>query len=401
MKRQVLSVWLTIAALPITITASAQWTLIHSIYNGTLASDGAAAFSIGNKGYIIAGASTNDYYMYDTTANSWTNKGAIPANMGAAFAMSFALHSKGYVVGGDTAGVPINTVWRYDPANTTTPWMQMNNFGGGLRDAGIAFVLNDTAYVGCGFDGAAMYDDLWRYDEANDAWVQVANNLQTTLIFPACFVADGRAFILSGGTTGGVNETNQMWEYIPSTQSFLPKAPYPGAARQAAFAFGGNHYGYIAGGMSGYTTNYNDMYRYNPDSNNWTPAGSVPHFGAAWSSVFTIGSTVYAGLGAKFVGSALQGNDSFYRFRMPFPTSVNEVKPFKQLAVYPNPANDMLWIDAAAAGELHIYNYLGERVRSVAYSSNKPVLVADLASGYYTMRLSSGEDVWAGAFVKQ
>jgi N-acetylneuraminic acid mutarotase len=394
---------LTIGTFLFAHAASAQWSLIHSIYNGAMASDGAVGFSIGDKGYIIAGATTSDYYMYDTTANTWTNKGTIPANMGQAFAMGFALHGKGYVVGGDTAGVPTNTVWRYDPTNTTTPWTQMNNFGGGTRDAGIAFVLNDTAYVGCGFDGSVMYADLWRYDEANDNWVQVPNTLPTTLIFPACFVVDGRAFILSGGTTGGVNETNQMWEYLPSTQSFTPRAPYPGAARQAAIAFAGTDHGFIAGGMAGYTTNYSDMYRYNPDSNTWSAAGSIPLFGSAWASVFTIGNTAYAGLGAKFVGSALQGTDSFFRYRMAVPTAVNDVKSYKQLAVYPNPVSDVLNIDLGSdvASELVIYNYLGEKVKEVRIVRSASVSVADLAPGYYMLRANRREDRWQGAFVKQ
>ena len=100
-----------------------------------------------------------------------------------------------------------------------------------------------------------MYADLLRYDEANDNWVTVSSTLPTALIFPASFVVDNRAFILSGGTTGGVNETSQMWEFSYAMQNFVPKAAYPGAVRQAALAFAGDHYGCRGGGMAGYTTN--------------------------------------------------------------------------------------------------------------------------------------------------
>ena len=380
----------------------AQWSSIPSLSGGQIANDGAAAFSFGTKGYIVAGATANDMYVYDTITNMWTNDGPVPAAMGHAFSMFFSLNGKGYVVGGDTSGVPVSTVFRYDPANTTNPWTQLNDFGGGIRDAGFAFVINDTAYVGSGFDGAAMHSDLWRYDEANDAWVQVTASLPTALIFPASFVIDNKAYVLSGGTTGGVNETNQMWQFNSATQSWIPKASYPGSARQAALAFSNDSYGYFGGGMAGYTTNYYNMFRYNPDSNTWSAAGNMPLFGAAWASVFTIGNNAYAGLGAKFVGSSLNGLDSFYKYSMQVPTGINKVTGTHQVAIYPNPVSDQLHLSIPlnATFEATVYDLVG-KIISRGTVQQGTIDVKGLAPGSYILQVKTADEVLYARFIKQ
>src|SRR5262245_27496294 len=110
-----------------TFSASAQWSSIAPIPAGLIGNDGAVSFTIGSKGYIVAGTGTNDMFAFDTLTNAWSLVGPVPAAMGKAFAMAFQVNGKGYVVGGDTMGSPVASVWEFDPS-LVNPWTQKNNF---------------------------------------------------------------------------------------------------------------------------------------------------------------------------------------------------------------------------------------------------------------------------------
>jgi hypothetical protein len=193
-----------------------------------------------------------------------------------------------------------------------------------------------------------------------------------------------------------------MWQFNSATQSWIPKASYPGLARQAAFAFSNSSYGYFGGGMAGYTANYYDMYRYNPDSNTWSAAGAMPLFGAAWSSVFTIGNNAYAGLGAKFIGGGLSGLDSFYMYTMQVPTGIGQVNNLQQVMVYPNPVSDQLHVSFTpnTVFKATIYDITG-RVVNMEKVSDGAIAVKSLAPGTYILQIKNGDEVLYAQFTKQ
>jgi N-acetylneuraminic acid mutarotase len=382
-----------------------QWTQISSIYNGAFANDGAVSFSINNYGYIVSGSSTANFYRYDSLANSWTLLGVIPSNMGHAFAMSFVVDNKAYVIGGDTGGVPLNTVWEFDPSTPGNVWVQKNNFPGGIRDAGLAFTVENYGYVGCGFNGTAVFNDIWKYDHIHDSWSLTSINLPINgLIFPNSFVIGSKAYILTGGTPpNGVNETKRMWCFDSSDSSLVEKNAFPGTARQAAVSFSINSVGFTGGGMSGYTTNYNDMWMFDPVADSWSPSVNLPLLGAAWSSSFVIGNTAFVGLGAKFVTGGLNGNDVFYKFSLSTTTDITSVTNSNdKFIISPNPAGSNFKIsDLTQKFYVSIYSIKGELIRRFYSDGDTEISISDLITGIYSIAIEDGKQSVRRILVKQ
>lgn len=374
------------------IYAQAQWTAVKPAYGGAIGNDGAVSFVIGNKGYLVAGSSTSNVYEYDISGNSWANIGSIPDGAGHAFAMAFVLGSKAYVVGGDSSGYPMASVWQFDPASSTK-WARKKDFPGGVRDAGIAFAVNNTGYVGAGFDGTGMHNDIYKYDEVNDNWMQLPEPMPEYLIFSNSFVVGNTAYVIGGGVPpAGTSETANMWEFVQATGKWKASVSFPGTARQAAFAFSNNLYGYYGGGMTAYTNVYSDVWRFEPASRQWKKIEDVPLLGPAWSSSFVSGNTAYVGLGAKFAGSGLTGDDKFYKYSMQT-TNVQETGNTMKVSVYPNPASDYIHINGKTInGVADVYNSTGVKVMSVQVNNNS-IDVRTLPGGLYIMRIVGEQPV--------
>jgi N-acetylneuraminic acid mutarotase len=385
------------------IEVNAQWSKISSIYGGALANDGAVTFSIGSKGYVCAGSDSKTLYQYDTVSQVWTSKGAVPDAMGHAFSMAFVLEGKAYIVGGDTGGHPVATVWMYDPSAALNQWTRKADFPAGVRDAGVGFTLNNSGYVGCGFDGGNVYGDLWKYNAANDNWDLLPNQIQGIgIIFPSAFVINNKAYVIGGGlppTT--VVETRQLTEFDPVSKNWTVKAPFPGKARQAAFSFSNNSFGYVGGGQTGYTAVYQDMWRYNPDNDSWTKSEDAPLFSPAWSSAFVIGNNAYVGLGARFQGSGLTGVDSFYKYKMQT-VHTSAIQPEQNIhcSVYPNPANNFVRImgETDARARVYIYDNMGKLVLGNQHPDN--IDISQLPDGVYTLQVQNNGVLTHAEFIK-
>ena len=395
---------ITSAILFSSMISNAQWVQVGRVYGGTIANDGAVSFSIGTKGYVVAGSSTNNMYVYDTLANSWSLVGSIPDAAGHAFAMGFAINGKGYVVGGDTSGIPVNTVWEFDPV-AVNHWTQKHDFPAGARDAGFAFALNNYAYVGAGNDNVNLYNDIWKYDPVLDSWTQLSQSVpETGLIFPTSFAIGNKGYILTGGIPPfGVSEITDMWCLDGADDSLRVKANFGGAGRQAAFAFSNGSFGYVGGGQSNYTANYSDMWMYDPVNDVWSVSISTPMFGAAWSSTFAIGDAGYAGIGAKFVGANLQGDDQFYRFRMDVTTGIKNVTDNKlSYTLYPDPASDNFHISGNIHSSAHVLinDVEGRTVIEETIPESKTISVGTLSPGLYTIFIKDGDNLTRGKFLK-
>ena len=101
-------------------------------------------------------------------------------------------------------------------------WIQMSNFGGGVRNSAVSFSIGSKGYVGTGSP----------------------NNT-------------------------GLNLQNDFWEFDPSTNIWTQKADFPGGARQAGIAFGINGKAYVGTGITSPYILFNDLYEYTPSTNTW------------------------------------------------------------------------------------------------------------------------------------
>lgn len=86
------------------------------------------------------------------------------------------------------------------------------------------------------------------------------------------------------------------------------------------------------------------------------------------------------------------------------PVGIKTIDPNQQIKLYPNPASDELTVELNSydAGEIMIYNMVGEAVLSVTANSLKSILnIADLKPGAYFISVSSsGRSYSASKFIK-
>jgi N-acetylneuraminic acid mutarotase len=154
-------------------------------------------------------------------------------------------------------------------------WLTRADYSGDARRDAVSFVIGDTAYVGTGYGGPVPVKKLssfYKYDPAKDAWTSIAS-----LVDPAnpttndlsrqgasAFTVGTRGYVTSG-FDNNFEMRKDTWEYNPATNSWAPKADFPGAPRYYAVGFGLGEFGYIGTGSSGSGgSNYSDFFKFAP-----------------------------------------------------------------------------------------------------------------------------------------
>lgn len=147
----------------------------------------ATGFAIGTKGYIgigediIGGINVDkkDFWEWDQATNVWTKK----ADFGGAargYAKGFSIGTKGYIMAGIDVSLTstFNDLWEWD--QNTNIWVQKANFGGVSRFSPVSFSIGGKGYLGIG----GSYTDFWEYAPSiNTGITEVAND--NISIFPS------------------------------------------------------------------------------------------------------------------------------------------------------------------------------------------------------------------------
>lgn len=232
---------------------------------GGIARAFAVGFSIGNKGYIGTGGSSNDFWEYDPITNMWTAK----ANFGGAGrpqAVGFSIGNKGYIgTGNKDVLIFFKDFWEYDPSNDT--WTKKANFRG--RIGAVGFSIGNKGYIGTGYNGDDYFyaNDFWEYNPETDAWTQKANLAGIGRDYAVGFSIGSKGYISTGEYPDYYTdyETKDLWEYDPSTNTWIQKADFGGTARYGAVGFSIGTKGYLGTGRA--TDGYkNDFWEYTPDN---------------------------------------------------------------------------------------------------------------------------------------
>lgn len=177
-------------------------------------------------------------------------------------------------------------------------WVKEKNYPGGSTDAVIAFTIGDSIYVGGGSAGSTAF---YKFDPSTDTWTPKAN-LPEPRAFAVSFSIGSNGYMALGQTdpvnTGQASVAKDLWEYDALTNTWSKKANFPGAARDASFAFVIGNKAYVGGGTdTGYRI-YSDFYSYDPSIDKWDTLNPLPDY-LYFNAAFAIGNYGYIATGVE------------------------------------------------------------------------------------------------------
>jgi N-acetylneuraminic acid mutarotase len=236
----------------------------------------AAAFSIGNNGYVGTGYDGvnvyNDFYAYDPVANVWTKKADYPGTP-RYDAVGFCVQGRGYIGTGFNVNW-MNDFFGYDPVQDK--WSLTPGTSGDFskRQGAVAFVYKDQAYIVTGVNSGGVVRDFWRFDPSQTpVWQRLANITNTdqgtfddgyTDIereYATAFVNGGQAFLTTGMNGSMVTST---WAYDIATDRWSRRTAWPRAPRSGAVSFSVKGHSYVGSGNNGNNGTFDEFDEFMP-----------------------------------------------------------------------------------------------------------------------------------------
>ena len=235
----------------------------------------AAAFSIGNYGYVGVGYNGinvfRDFYRYDPAGHVWTRKADFHDPR--YDAVGFGLQGKGYI-GTGYNGYSRNDFYQYDTAADT--WTLTAGTSGNFskRRGAVALLYKDKAYIVTGSNNSVMVRDMWSFDPSQAVpWHPLANITNTdpgtwddgyTDIEreqATAFVNGDQAFLTTG--TNGTMQTS-TWAYDFASDRWSRRTAYPRAPRTGAVSFTIGGLSFLGSGFSGSNSTFDDFDQFQP-----------------------------------------------------------------------------------------------------------------------------------------
>ena len=276
----------------------------------------ATAFAFDGKGYVFGGRDQegllhNELWMYNPIEDTWTCLGETPLQPRVR-ACACATEREVFIGLGSIGKVYnescyLKDWWAFSPA--TNMWEQKASLNTNNTIGGIAYLQEDTIYVAYS-SGFGFSRDVELYSLADDAWTLRPDNWHRALSglgVTGCSVA-GKAFL---GTGFNTNNLNQWYEINLPTDEWMRCPDVPNGKRSLAVCSANSRYIYLFGGrfFGGELTRgkiYSDIECFDLAANKWTKSGIMPYGEAENMIAFTIGETIYFGLGEDANGTIHQ-----------------------------------------------------------------------------------------------
>lgn len=213
-------------------TVYGDWKQI-SYFGGAGLSD-AAAFVIGNKGYVYAGYDGDDrlraLWEWNPEADKqWTQMATPPVEMiGRTAPVAFAIGTNGYVglgYSGENLGFEGGDYLKdfYEINTLTNTWTKKADFAGSAREGAVNFALNGIGYVGCGYDKKCQMD-FYKYDPSTDTWSdgpmmsEIGGTGGSKRYHATTFIYKDEAYVIGG--INNLQTVTDFWKFNPTTQKW-------------------------------------------------------------------------------------------------------------------------------------------------------------------------------------
>jgi N-acetylneuraminic acid mutarotase len=355
---------LTLLALSSSLLAFSQgtWTPRDTLpYDTNAMFQGMAGFSIGSYGYAGIGQNlfrnTDDFWRFDPSTNSWTQKAPFPGRARVAPA-SFVIGDKAYIVTGSISnGFPcVTECWAYDA--TTDTWTQKANFPGAARVYAVGFAIDSLGYVGTGANELADFrKDFYAYHPSIDTWTRIADFGGIARDACSGFGVNGKGYVCFGQDSTH-KSYKDMWEYDPVANTWTQKADnsYPICVASGFVICSNIYIGF--GDSTQVIDDTRKFWKYNTITDTWTQEADIPGIKTFEGAAFSIGDTGYCGFGFD---TAEVPVNAFYKFFAGDSCSVISeskiISEISEIEIYPNPFNNKCTIKLPDAfKEVAIFN---------------------------------------------
>ena len=343
--------------------------------------------AIGTKGYIglghYNGAGPNimlaDWWEYDPSTNSWSQKANYPFPSYAA--TQFSIGSKAYVGTGVSAG---NQFFAYDPIANS--WTAIAPVPAGNTDC-IGFAINGKGYY-------LNWGSFYEYDPITNAWTTKSAPPFSTSSWSSTFVINGKGYVKTGSS---------LYEYKPATDQWIYRAPFPGVATGGSACFAIRGKGYIVSGYIGWLSELTDeVWEFDPTTNSWALMEEFPANKRRFSASFAIGNKGYVGIGTNGTNFT-----DFWEFDE-YLAIANEIAD--GISVFPNPSSNQVNFNIPENQNaqinnltLKLYDISGRLVRNeTLVTGNNVISTHELELGVYLYQiLSEDEELRQGKLIFQ
>lgn len=368
---------LIIGFLGVIDSQAGQW--LQKLDFGGLARHRPTGVSIGNRGYMGLGHFNgtgietyfSDWWEYNPANNVWTQKADFIGNngLGDLGCQAMGLETTGYVGLGELDKLGF---YKYDALLNS--WSTVSSAPGGN-------VFQDTDEFIIGNKGYFMdlvNDNIYEYNTDTDTWTQKA-----PLPVPVWYSYS--AFSING--YGYVKANYQLWKYDPTFNSWSYVNEYPGLAGRSSVDFVQHGKAYI---VSGYIGNVNadltdEIWEFDPSTDSWVQFPDFPGTARRYSAGFTIGDYSYLGLGTN--GTNFK---DFWQFDALNTTELDE-KSMAEISIYPNPITEYVMVEMEDKGfSVNVFNQSGKLVLNAVSHSTKLKINRDgLPSGIYSFQIEA------------
>lgn len=320
----------------------------------------AFSMAIGNRGYVGGGWNGSlmylDFWEYDPSNNSWTQKANCPTSFWSDPA--FGIGIKGFVING-------TTTYMFNPLNNTWSVVNTNSVGSSGYDQ-LKFVINGKGY-------AISSNAIYEFDPVLYTW--------TYKITLPSFWGD-MAFAI--GSKGYFVDAyySAMFSYDPASNSYAYKTPPPASLTQGA-SWGVNGKGYIGCGQV--PPNWTDekyCYEYDPVLDSWKGINDFDGSGRENLTAFTIGSKAYLTCGT----SGINMND-IWEFDNTQITGMDVPDLSASISIFPNPSIDGNYFvkedGSSTVSSLKVYNMAGAAVKTISIHGDAVIDMKEMPNGEY------------------
>ena len=204
---------------------------------------GAAAFSVGTKGYVGSGVYIgSEWYEFDPLTNQWTQIANAPS-FGTELT-AFVVNDKGYLVNG-------SNLYEYNPTSGT--WAIKASAPYSFSAWSCSFSIGNSGYV-------LRNGNFYEYKPSVDQWLARASFPGIATGGSAAFSVHGKGYVVAGYGGSLSNVSRETWEFNPSTNTWSMLEEMPGSSRRFVVGFSIGNKGYIGTGTNG--TNFKDFWEF-------------------------------------------------------------------------------------------------------------------------------------------